>query len=178
MLELVAPNPDMYEAFCELTDEWTDIGVTSHGMSMTVRPFATRDEFVAWVDEMLAEEQVAQPDRVTCSYFWAVEDGRIVGGASLRHELNDYLLRAGGHIGYSVRPSARRRGIATWMTRLVIAQAAERGIDRVLIVCDDDNPASARVIENCGGVLEDVRPYDPDAEVIELIRRYWVPTGM
>lgn len=177
MPELVAPNADLYEAFCEMTDEWTDIQSTSHGMSDGPRQFASREEFAEWVDRLVAGETVAEPGRVTCSYFWIMEDGRLLGGISLRHELNDYLLHFAGHIGYSVRPSARGRGLASWATQQVLVRAGERGIERALIVCDGDNIASARVIEKCGGVLEDIREGDCGHQPASgLIRRYWVPT--
>nr|WP_319464069.1 GNAT family N-acetyltransferase [Micromonospora sp. RTP1Z1] len=77
----------------------------------------------------------------------------------------------GGHIGYGVRPSARRRGVATFALGVALSEAARRGIDPVLVTCDDDNTASARIIERHGGVLEDVR----DTE-LGRIRRYWIAT--
>ena len=94
-------------------------------------------------------------------------DGRLVGFISLRHELNDFLLEQGGHIGYAVRPADRGRGLATAATALMLQECRRRGIDPVLITCDEDNAASAAVIERNGGVLEDVRHGK---------RRYWVPS--
>ncbi len=43
------------------------------------------------------------------------------------------------------------------------------GIRRLLVACDADNPASARVIEKCGGVLENEVATDD-----EVIRRFWI----
>lgn len=110
--------------------------------------------------------------RVPCTYSWiAAEDGamgdELVGFLSLRHGLNDFLLAAGGHIGYSVKPSARRRGHATAALGLALAAAGGLGITQALVTCDVDNEPSRRTIENYGGVLEDVRQGQ---------RRYWVPT--
>lgn len=90
-----------------------------------------------------------------------------LGSLSIRHELTPYLLEVAGHVGYSVRPGARRRGVATEALRLALPVAAGLGLDRVLVTCDTDNVASARVIEANGGVLEDVRG---------VKRRYWVGT--
>ncbi|MFD9133151.1 GNAT family N-acetyltransferase [Streptomyces bottropensis] len=80
-----------------------------------------------------------------------------------------FLLHRGGHIGYSIRPSARRRGLATWALGAVLPEACAPGLGRVLITCDDDNAASARTIERNGGVLEDVRTTDEGIK-----RRYWI----
>jgi predicted acetyltransferase len=74
----------------------------------------------------------------------------------------------GGHIGYAVRPTARRRGHATAALALMLPVAAERGIDPVLVTCDTDNVGSRRVIEANGGVLEDVRGQK---------MRYWIRTS-
>jgi predicted acetyltransferase len=95
----------------------------------------------------------------------------LVGRISIRHELNAWLAAYGGHIGYCVVPAERRKGYATEMLRqgLVIARAF--GLDEVLVVCDVDNIASARVIEACGGEPESV--LDGDAEG-KAKRRYWI----
>ncbi len=99
-------------------------------------------------------------DRVHCTYFWILDGDSadpVVGFLAVRHGLNDFLLEEGGHIGYSVRPSARRRGHATAALGLGLAHAAGLGLDRVLLTCDDDNDGSRRTIVGAGGVLEDVR---------------------
>jgi predicted acetyltransferase len=97
--------------------------------------------------------------------------GEIVGRASIRFRLNDFLLREGGHIGYVVLPPHRRRGYATEILRqsLVIARAA--GVGRVLVTCDEDNLGSRTVIERCGGQLESVVDLN-DGRGPK--RRYWI----
>ena len=108
-------------------------------------------------------------DRVHATHWWIVEGGDYLGAIDLRHYLNDVLLDVGGHIGYSVRPSFRRRGLATWALGSVLPEARALGLDRVLVTCDDDNTGSARSIERNGGVLEDVRATDAGVK-----RRYWI----
>jgi predicted acetyltransferase len=81
----------------------------------------------------------------------------VVGRVSVRHRLTPTLLEHGGHVGYAVGPRFRRRGHATEILRQSVARLGDLGVERVLVTCDDDNAGSARVIEACGGVLEDVR---------------------
>lgn len=115
------------------------------------------------------------PNHVPSTFLFAFDDERIVGRVSIRHRLNDFLLRAGGHIGYAVVPEFRRRGYATAILGLALGIAHDKlGIDRVLVTCDDDNVGSIRTIENNGGVLENIiRPPDVDKPT----RRYWIRTG-
>lgn len=98
-----------------------------------------------------------------------VDEGRILGVSNLRHWLTPHLLEHGGHVGYSVRPSERSRGHATRLLRDAARKARRLGIERLLVTCDADNVPSARVIEKCGGVLENEVPTD-DAP----IRRHWI----
>ena len=88
----------------------------------------------------------------------------MLGGIALRHELSDL-----GHIGYGIRPSARRRGLATWALGRMLGEARLLGLDRVLVICAVDNIASAKTIERHGGVLEDVRETE-----LGTARRYWI----
>ncbi len=108
---------------------------------------------------------------VRSDFLLAEVGGALVGRVSVRFALNDYLAAQGGHIGYGVRPAFRGRGYATEILRQAIALARTEGVERILVVCDDDNAASSRVIERNGGVLESVVT-PTDARV--PIRRYWI----
>ena len=92
-------------------------------------------------------------------------DGQAVGFLNLRLLLNDHLLQEGGHIGYSIRPSARGKGLAKEQLRQGLQVAKSKNIKRVLVTCDCDNAASRAVILANGGALEDVR----DGK-----ERYWI----
>ena len=112
------------------------------------------------------------PDHVPSTFLFAFDESKIVGRVSIRHTLNDFLRRLGGHIGYVVVPDCRRSGYATEMLRLSVRLAHDQlGINRVLVTCDDDNVASIRTIEKNGGLLESiVRAADLDTPK----RRYWI----
>ena len=133
---------------------------------------ATFEEFCARTIAMARPASPRPAGWVTGTYLWMVDDtadgAEVVGRISLRHALTPWLLEVGGHIGYAVRPSARRRGHATRALALMLPVAAARGLDPVLVTCDEDNVASRKVIEANGGVLEDVR---------NTKMRFWIPTG-
>ena len=112
------------------------------------------------------------PERFVPGTFLVADvAGEIVGRVSVRHRLNDFLLREGGHIGYAVLPGHRRRGYATEILRQSLAVARSLGIGRVLVTCDDDNAGSAAVIEASGGRLENVVATGPGQPPK---RRYWI----
>lgn len=133
---------------------------------------ATFADFCARTIAMARPDSPRPAGWVTGTYLWMVEDtpacAEVVGRISLRHALTPWLLEVAGHIGYAVRPTARRRGHATRALALMLPVAAARGLDQVLVTCDEDNVASRKVIEANGGVLEDVR---------NTKMRFWIPTG-
>ncbi len=105
------------------------------------------------------------------SIFWLVGYGPIIGAISLRHALNDHLRRSGGHIGYSIRPSQRGKGMATTMLKLTLEKARQLSLKRVLITCSKNNIGSARVIQKNGGQLESE---GTDQNQEDNIQRYWI----
>ncbi len=183
MIALVAPDPAYRASYLAAVDEfggahrdgdglWAEEAEGDFpGYAFTREGLADPAEFERLVEHRLAsalEETVRRPGFVPSTFLWVVEDGAYVGSVAIRHRLTDFLLREGGHIGYSVRPTARRRGIATAALAAALPVARGLGIDPALLTCDEDNVASARTIAANGGVLEDVR---------DGIRRYWVPTS-
>ena len=125
--------------------------------------------------EVLAKRGRGQhlPDgHVPSTFLFAFVGTRIAGRVSIRHALNPFLERLGGHIGYVVVPEFRRRGYATEMLRQSLLIARDRlGLDRVLVTCDDDNVGSIKAIEKNGGILENVVTAP---EIARPKRRYWI----
>ncbi|MBI9098414.1 MAG: GNAT family N-acetyltransferase [Spirochaetaceae bacterium] len=107
---------------------------------------------------------------VPCTlYFLMGRENRVLGAIHHRHELNDSLLENGGHIGFGVRPSERHKGYASLMLRMLLNKLQLIGYDEVLITCNDDNIASAIIIEKNHGILYKKPVYDG-----VKTRQYWI----
>jgi predicted acetyltransferase len=170
--ELTRPDARLHASWLAAHAEWPD-GSHVDGAGLGADDDVTsREGFAAWVARLhrCADPAVEPaPGRAHSTYWWITHDDTCLGSLELRHALTPLLLEAGGHIGYSIRPRYRRRGLATWALGAALEQARSRGMDRVLLTCSPDNHASGRIIENAGGVLEDVRE-----TVIGPKRRYWI----
>lgn len=172
MPELITPTARLYDSWLAAREEWgPDAHMDGAGLGSD-DDVESREGFAAWAERLRGYGDRTIPleqGRVHATYWWIAEGDEYLGAIDLRHYLNGFLLDAGGHIGYSVRPSARRRGLATWALSEVLHEARLLGMDRVLLTCDPGNRASIRTIENGGGVLEDVRE-----TLIGPKRRYWI----
>jgi len=120
-----------------------------------------------------ASEKTVPEGYVPDTLYFLMDSGgdKILGRISIRHRLNDHLLNnPGGHIGYAVAPSERRKGRATEQLRLGLEKCREMGIGPVLITCHKENIASAKVIQKNGGALEDERVSGEG----KVFQRYWI----
>jgi predicted acetyltransferase len=187
MVHPATPHVRFHRSFLAAADEFRAAGEERHdgilswpaegdfpGVVFTREGLDDPAEFARLVANRVgdAEEDAPRPPGWTSTTHWWMADpdqpDEFVGAISLRHTIDHPMLASvGGHVGYGVRPSARRRGFASDALRQVVALAAARGIPRLLVTCDLDNVASARTIEANGGELEG-----------ELggKRRYWITT--
>ncbi len=135
--------------------------------------FANYENYDLWLRGMRNRHTGTDlPEGYVRENFYLCYDGKtLVGVFSLKFELTEFLRNFGGHIGYAVRPSLRRRGYATAMLAQGLALAREFGFPRVLCVCNEDNVASERVIVKNGGIFEN-RLFDPDEQL--YVKRYWI----
>lgn len=161
MPALVEPTVRLREAWLDAHAEWGP-GLHEDGFGLSPSDEVdSPDGFAAWV-----ARQTEAPDEVRCR--WIVAADQVVGGIALRREDTEYV-RWAGHIGFGIRPTARRRGLATWALGAMLDQARTLGMPRVLLVCARDNHASAKTIERAGGVFEATRD-----TVHGPAHRYWI----
>lgn len=98
-------------------------------------------------------------------------DSRLVGTVNVRWDLNEAMLRFGGHIGYGIRPSERRKGYNKINLYLALKEAKKIGLDHVMIDCAASNTASDKTIQALGGVLERCEKDPADGEMTNV---YWI----
>jgi predicted acetyltransferase len=176
---LIAPRDDLRRSFAEAMDEFRAEGRGSEDDDSEIGGYirtraaewsstAAFRDFAASIRANALKGTPRPNGYVPATELWWVEGDEYLGRIGIRHRLTPQLLEVGGHIGYDVRPSARRHGHATKMLRQALLIAGRMGIDRALITCDVDNVGSRTVIERNGGVLEDERAGK---------LRFWVPTG-
>jgi predicted acetyltransferase len=170
VLALVEPDERFRDSFLAAEREFAEVG----GLRIAERYTELLADFSAYVSHLRADKGLApaeQPGWVPDSVFWLVHGNTFIGRVNLRHRLTAQLRRRGGHIGYEIRPSMRRRGYGTQALALTLPCARAIGLRRVLLTCDEDNVASRRVIEVNGGLLEgisQVRGWP------KRVCRYWI----
>lgn len=167
MLQLVRLSPAYRAQLNELMDEWILEGTEN------IVPWAICKNDYHDFDAYLAGLEIKEPrdgkvPDTTC-FCLDTETNRFVGAVNIRHYLNDYLMRCGGHIGDGIRPSMRGKGLGAKMLALALDECRKMGLERVLMVCDAENHASARTIQKNGGILEN-RTVEKGCE----IERYWI----
>ncbi len=167
MPALIQPDVHLHAAFLDAHAEWGP-GQHEDGFGLAASDdVGSPAGFAAWLTR-LADRAEPAGGRHGCLHRWIVEDGRVLGAIALRHGDDDYV-RWAGNVGYGIRPSARRRGLATWALARTLDEARAIGLDRLMIVCAVDNAASARTIERCGGVFDGIHDAGPGP-----LRRYRV----
>ena len=151
--------------------EFLTPGASMDGGGSLIRFERTED----WLKQVEAysRPETVPPNRVPVTQFIYVreEDDKVVGMIQIRHRLNEMLAKYSGHIGYSVRPSERRKGCATAMLREALPLCRALGLERVLVCCRVENEASRRVILKNGGVY-DGTVAEPRRGV--RLERYWI----
>ena len=170
-LILIKPSAEYADQIKEYRQEFLDAGDSMDGTG-SLRRFDDPLDFIQKCKDYESLETLPA-DRVLATQFMLVRksDGKVLGMLQVRHYFNEYLEKFGGHIGYSVRPSERRKGYAKQMLKMALPYCREIGLDKVLITCIDGNIGSEKTILANGGVYEST-VYEPNKK--EYLKRFWI----
>lgn len=169
-VRLVKPSADYRRQYVSFYEDWRSSGEDIVPWVVERNPA----DFGAMIDFLFSqdsEEKVTQANWVPHSTYWLVDEREeIVGAVNIRHRLSPRLLNSGGHIGYGIRPSERRKGYATALLALALDKTRELGLGKVLVVCDKGNTGSEKTILKNGGRLES----EYAEEDGNVVRRFWI----
>ncbi|MBH1940606.1 GNAT family N-acetyltransferase [Mobilitalea sibirica] len=176
MLKLVFPVIEDKEEVLKMVREYEMYPPDVPGVDKFegIRSFEGMDNYEEWLRKIEAGRYKENlPEQyVPATIYFVKSDDYIVGVIAVRHYLNDDLLRFGGHIGYSIRPSERKKGYGSKMLNLVLPVCKnEFFINKLLVTCKKQNIGSAKIIEKNGGVLENEIYLDDKGHTY---KRYWI----
>ena len=168
---LTKPTDEYSTQIAEYRQEFLDAGDSMDGCG-SLRVMENPFDFIKKCRDYESEDTLSE-GRVIATQFLLIRicDNRLVGMIQVRHYFNDYLEKYAGHIGYSIRPSERRKGYAKQMLKMALPFCREIGLDKVLITCTDGNIGSEKTILANGGVYESTI-HEPN-ENAEL-KRFWI----
>ncbi len=170
-LKFIIPTKEYEQQAYEYIQEFNDYNSPINGVGGLNRYIGDYD---GWLDKIKKDRTIAPTDKkVPGETFFLVReaDNKLLGIINIRFTLNKALLEHGGHIGYGIRPTERRKGYNSYQLYCALKFCQKKGITKVLLTCNKDNIASAKTIQNSCGVLENeiIDPTDG-----KLTQRYWI----
>lgn len=168
---MVLPTKEFEKEAFDFIQEFLEYNSEINGVGGLNR-YENYDEWLLKLEKDLDIPNILEGKVPAHTYFFIrMQDNKIIGMINIRHKLNEFLLAEGGHIGYSIRPTERKKGYGTLMLKLGLEKCRELNLNKVLITCDKINVASAKVIQNNNGILENEVYSETFSEIIQ---RYWI----
>jgi len=170
MIRLIKPNIKYKKSFLEAQKEFKREDRQEDKLKKL------DDNFQAYIKLLKNQEKGKDlPDGyVPASVYWLAEGNKFIGKVSIRHKLIEPLRKWGGHIGYVIRPSERKKGYGTKILSLALKKAKHLGFKKVLITCNEDNIGSKRIIEKNDGIFESKIKVDSGKDSGKIKLRYWI----
>lgn len=170
-IRLMIPTKNYLDQVWDYRQECLDTNSHMDGCG-PLRGAKSKEEWLTTITSYM-DPALLPKDRVTSTQFLAVResDNKVVAMIQIRHYFNEYLEKYAGNIGYSTRPSERKKGYAKEMLHQALSFCRELGLEKVLISCEPSNPASRRTILANGGVYEST-VHEPKANID--LERYWI----
>ena len=173
---LELPSIERENDVIEYIEEFYKYDSQIHGTGSLDRELKKGKTYEEWLDNniKLHDEKYASEKGLVPAFTYFLireDDNKIVGMIDLRLGLNEYLRNYGGHIGYSIRPTERRKGYNKINLYLILKEAKRNNLDKVLITCEDYNDGSRKTILSFDGIFEKNTFDESDNETMEL---YWI----
>lgn len=166
---LIKPDEKYLAEICAYRQEFIDAGSEFHG-DCALQHF---DDPMEWLryNRSLENHEIAESSWTEFDQYIYVraDDGRVVGMINYRSTSDEKFADYAGKIGFSVRPSERKKGYAKTMLKCCLEKCSARGISSVVLTCSKENKASRRTIIACGGTFE--RPSTDDENIERYILR-------
>ncbi|WP_236344374.1 GNAT family N-acetyltransferase [Paenibacillus plantiphilus] len=169
-VRLIRPSIEFRDQYLSFYNDWISSGedIVPWVVDRDPSDFEAMLEFIYSED---SEEKLTHSDWVPHSTYWLIDErDSLVGAVNIRHRLNQKLLNGGGHIGYGIRPSFRRRGYGSAILAQALQIIRQIGVDKVLLVCDKGNNGSEKTIVKQGGIFESEFTEDDG----NIVRRFWI----
>jgi predicted acetyltransferase len=155
-IKFIMPDYHLRDEYTEMMDEWIKDGSRIAPWSL-IEQYHTDEEFdnVIRITNEAVVGNMQNKDFVPCKTFYVKDttSGKMLGAVNIRYYLTKSTFETWGHIGFGVRPSERKKGYATEMLNMALDECRQMKMEKVFLGCLDENIASAKTIEKCGGIL-------------------------
>lgn len=168
-IKLILPDESHKEQYIKMMEEWISFGGRLNPGALRNNG-ASYEKWLEWIQDDQSELTCPKGAVPQTLYFAFNKDDIFIGAVTIRHYLNEKMLIDGGHVGYGVRPSQRRKGYAKRMLALAIGKLNEMGINEILVTCAADNIGSMKTILANGGIFHN-EILNEDGEAI---KRFWI----
>lgn len=168
------PSMERKSEIIEFLDEFVKYGSDINGSGSLDKIYDgyTFEEALERCLKMEVEEYAKSVGRCQGKTFLLIRenDNKIVGTINVRWNLDEAMLRFGGHIGYGIRPTERRKGYNKINLYLGMLEAKKVGLEKVMLDCDVNNLGSDKTLKALGGKLERTE-VDPSDGILTNV--YW-----